>query len=157
VRALALGIHTADSRNAAPTALVAGGREKSREWVHMRVTGADYAGMYSEQLLFGQLPDLSTALGFGAIRFPRPVIAYAPLVLDWAGSKLSKSLYVTEGAYKYLQDAGLGYLLSFDEMKKSGRDHRILFGEVARWLEDPKRLFRSFTIEYLQRVFERER
>jgi hypothetical protein len=123
----------------------------------MRVTGADYAGTYSEQLLFRQLPSLSTALGFGAIPFPWPVIAYAPLLLDWAGSKLSKSLYVRHEAYKYLQDTGMGYLLSFDEMKKSGRDHRILFGEVAKWLEEPKRLFRSFTIDYLHRIFEKER
>ena len=39
------------------------------------------------------------------------MIFYAPLVLDWSGSKLSKSLYVKEGAYKYLCEAGLGYML----------------------------------------------
>jgi hypothetical protein len=156
VRAEAFGIHTINSREAAARAALAVGPEgeKFREYVHMRVTGADYAGMYSEQLLFRQLPLLS-ASGLGSI--PTPVIAYAPLVLDWAGSKLSKSLYVKEGAYQYLQDAGMGYLLSFSEMKKSGRDHTILFGEVARWLEDPKKLFRSYTVNYLHRVFEDQR
>jgi len=149
VRAEAFGIH---SREAAARAALAIG--EVRDYVHMRVTGADYAGMYSEQLLFRQLPLLS-ASGLGTI--PTPVIAYAPLVLDWAGSKLSKSLYVKEGAYKYLQEAGMGYLLSFAEMKKSGRDHTILFGEVARWLEDPKKLFRSYTVNYLHRVFEDQR
>jgi hypothetical protein len=154
VRAEAFGIHTINSREAAHNALAVGEGEKICEYVHMRVTGSDYAGMYSEQLLFRQLPLLS-ASGLGAI--PTPVIAYAPLVLDWAGSKLSKSLYVKEGAYKYLQEAGMGYLLSFADMKESGRDHRILFGEVARWLEDPKKLFRSYTVNYLHRVFEDQR
>jgi hypothetical protein len=117
----------------------------------MRVTGSDYAGTYSDQLLWRQIVLLSSAPSLGAI--PPPVIAYAPLVQDWAGSKLSKSLYVKEGAYKYLQDTGMGYLLSFHEMKRSGRDHKILFEEVAKWLEDPKKLFRPYSIDYLHSVF----
>lgn len=152
VRAFAFGIHTANSRKIARTTLAVPGTEEVRESVHMRVTGSDYAGTYSDQLLWRQIILISSAAGLGAI--PPPVIIYAPLVQDWAGSKLSKSLYVKEEAYKYLQDMGMGYLLSFREMKRSGRDHKILFREVARWLEKPKKLFRSYSIDYLHRVFE---
>jgi hypothetical protein len=152
VRAFAFGFHTADSRKPARTVIGVKGIEEGREWVHMRVTGSDYAGTYSEQLLWRQIFLLSSAPNLGGI--PLPVISYAPLVLDWAGSKLSKSLYVEKGAYKYLQDMGMSYLLSFREMKESGRDHKILFEEVAKWLNSPKKLFRSYSINYLHMVFE---
>ena len=66
------------------------------------------------------------------------VIADAPLILDWSGSKLSKSLYVSNGAYEYLKEAGMGYLLSFEEMKKTGRRIEVLFREVEGWLGDSR-------------------
>jgi hypothetical protein len=150
VRAFAFGFHTAESRKPVRTAIGVKRMDEGREWIHMRVTGYDYAGMYSEQLLWRQIFLLSSAPNLGGIA----VISYAPLVLDWAGSKLAKSLYVEKGAYKYLQDMGMGYLLFFREMKESGRDHKILFDEVARWLESPKKLFRSYSIHYLHMVFE---
>ncbi|KIM73884.1 hypothetical protein PILCRDRAFT_92843 [Piloderma croceum F 1598] len=90
VRAFAFGFHTADSRKPARTVIGVKGMEEGREWVHMRVTGSDYAGTYSEQLLWRQIFLLSSAPNLRGI--PLPVISYAPLVLDWAGSKLSKSL-----------------------------------------------------------------
>lgn len=156
VRAFAFGIDTIESRKAGgsnpPPALTGMEMKKARERVHLRVTGSDYAGMYSEQLLWRQLLLFSSTPGLGAI--PPPVIVYAPLVQDWAGSKLSKSLYVKEGAYEYLRAMGMGYMLSFNEMKKSGVDPRILFAEVARWLEDPKKLFRPYSVDYIHRIFQ---
>jgi hypothetical protein len=68
-----------------------------REEVHMRVTGSDYTGMYAEQLLWRQLLLLSNPMGLDMTTMSPPVIAYAPLIQDWAGSKLSKSLYVARG------------------------------------------------------------
>lgn len=157
VRAFAFG-DTIERRKAAGssslTAVAEMEVEKARERVHMRATGSDYTGMYSEQLLWRQLLLLSSIPGLGTI--PPPVIAYAPLVQDWAGSKLSKSLYVKEGAYECLYATGMHYMLSFDEMKKSGRDIRVLFAEVARWLEDPKKLFRPYSINYIHGVFQNE-
>ena len=64
------------------------------EW--LRITGSDYAGFYQEQLLY-KTTDL---LGYSVSKLP--MILYAPLVTDWSGAKLSKSLYVKEGAYTYL-------------------------------------------------------
>ena len=64
----------------------------SHEWI--RVTGSDYAGFYQEQLLYRCV----SALGF--ILTDMPIIIYAPLVLDWSGAKLSKSMCVKRNAYK---------------------------------------------------------
>ncbi|KAF7797701.1 hypothetical protein EIP86_008901 [Pleurotus ostreatoroseus] len=174
--------------------------------VHMRVTGADYAGGYQENTLWHQLlllllpsaqalpsqivvtsqfnpptiADKAFSAGAGSAcasaihshQEPRaishtklsadlltalhpPVIAYAPVVTDWAGSKLSKSLYVADGAYSYMMKEK-GYLLSFARMKEEGRDHHILFREVERWVYDPKQLQRNWSIEYFHLVFEAE-
>jgi hypothetical protein len=149
VRTFAYGIQTAESQKDARNAKEAGGPAVPAQ-VHMRVTGSDYTGLYAEQLLWRQLLLLSPHLS----TIPPPVIAYAPLIQDWAGSKLSKSLYVEDGAYEYLKAAGLGYLVSYAEMKRLGRDPKILFREVETWLKEPKKLFRPYSIEYLHSVFE---
>ncbi|KAI5477558.1 hypothetical protein MNV49_006146 [Pseudohyphozyma bogoriensis] len=84
--------------------------------VHVKVTGSDYAGAYQEQLMLRPWARLAGFDG-DVERVERPpVIIYAPLVVDWAGSKLSKSLYVKQGAYKYLEDQGLDYVLSVKRM-----------------------------------------
>jgi hypothetical protein len=70
-----------------------------------------------------------------------------------AGSKISKSLYVKKGAYQYLKDNGMEYLLSYEEMKKRGKDPLVLFRLVETWVEDPKKLFRCFSAEYLHQKF----
>ncbi|KAH0547955.1 hypothetical protein GP486_008304, partial [Trichoglossum hirsutum] len=120
---------------------------------HLRVTGADYAGQYQEQLLFRQWPFLAQYDGdVDRVRRP-PVHVYAPLTVDWAGSKLSKSLYVAEGAYAYLRDQGLDYLLSYRRMKEVGKDPKVVWDEVGRWIVEPKKLFRSYSVEYWHMVF----
>ena len=47
-----------------------------------------------------------------------PFILYSPLVTDWSGSKLSKSLYVKEKAYGYLKEQALDYLIDYSNFKK---------------------------------------
>jgi hypothetical protein len=131
--------------------------------IHMRVTGSDYAGTYQEDMFFRpwrhivfnypQLRPVVHAHG-GATTIDPPVTVFSPLLIDWAGSKLSKSLYVKEGAYKYLEDQGIDYLLSFARMKDLNRDPGIIFREVSRWIDDPKHLFtRSYSIEYIHKLY----
>ncbi|KAF9766330.1 hypothetical protein IL306_001285 [Fusarium sp. DS 682] len=57
---------------------------------HIRVTGSDYAGTYQEVFLYRPLAAWSTHTGLSAGRAPH--ILYAPLIADWSGAKLSKSL-----------------------------------------------------------------
>ncbi|KZT37567.1 hypothetical protein SISSUDRAFT_1048303 [Sistotremastrum suecicum HHB10207 ss-3] len=163
---------------------------EERQRLHMRVTGADYSGFYQEQLLWRQLPRLSSpshpqstnpnstsalrsasstpatnvkhanpsSIGFTSTSVPPPpVILYAPLITDWSSSKLSKSLYVRQHAYTYLKSEKKDYLLSWERMKELGRDEKVLFREVEKWVQSPERLFRNYSVEYLGSLFERER
>ncbi|RTE71305.1 hypothetical protein BHE90_014286 [Fusarium euwallaceae] len=124
---------------------------------YLRITGSDYAGMYQEMFLYRPLAAWSAVTGLAAGRTPH--ILYAPLIVDWSGAKLSKSLYIGEGGYgcEALELLGTGPLVSFAALRNhfgddgSGGLERI-WNEVQVWLKDPKKLFRSFSIEYLQRV-----
>lgn len=109
---------------------------------YVRVTGADYAGYYQEQLLLRHIPT-------------SPIIIYAPLILDWSGVKISKSLYVREGGYGYLKSQGLGYYLSFKEFQDKRKSLEVILKEVNSWLDDPYKLFRSYSLEYIHALFER--
>jgi hypothetical protein len=82
-----------------------------------------------------------------------PIQIYAPLTLDWAGSKLSKSLYVRDNAYAYLNEQALDYLLSLKRLKEVGKDPTVVWHEVESWLAEPKKLFRSYSVEYWHMVF----
>ena len=120
---------------------------------HIRVTGADYAGQYQEQLLLRQWPHSATYDGDSSRVKRPPIHIYAPLTVDWTGSKLSKSLYVKEGAYEYLREQNLGYLLSLQEIKLQGKDQKVVWDEVERWMAGQKKLFRPYSVEYWHLVF----
>ena len=143
VRSIALALDTAQSRKG-----VMEGKEGACERVHIRVTGSDYAGFYSDQVFW----QAWLMLGLTKELTP-PVVLYAPLVVDWAGSKISKSLYVKSGAYKYLEEREMNYLLEYATMKKRAKDPMVLFRLVESWVKEPKKIFRSFSVEYLHMVF----
>lgn len=112
------------------------------EW--LRITGSDYSGFYQEQLLY-KTTDL---LGYSVSKLP--MILYAPLVTDWSGAKLSKSLYVKEGAYTYLPS----YMINYDNLRKELGTMGLLklYTEVHGWLEEPYKLFRNYSIYYFMEV-----
>lgn len=116
----------------------------SHEWI--RVTGSDYAGFYQEQLLYRCVSTLGYDLS------DMPMIVYAPLVLDWSGAKLSKSIYVKRNAYRYLPS----YLISYDFLvkEKGIKGLERLYHEVQSWLEEPYKLFRHYTVYYFMKIFE---
>ncbi|KAL2021442.1 hypothetical protein VTK56DRAFT_7195 [Thermocarpiscus australiensis] len=150
---------------------------------HIRITGADYAGTYQEAMLYRPLAEwswwwwrtrtgvapsasasTSTSSTTGAGRdksspnpqVRTPHILYAPLVTDWSGAKLSKSMYVREGGYEGMtRFFGTGALASWRALgEQVGKEEglRRVWGEVGRWVADPRRLFRCFSVEYLLRV-----
>ncbi|KAH8655746.1 hypothetical protein BX600DRAFT_470252 [Xylariales sp. PMI_506] len=102
-------------------------------WI--QVKGRDYAGFYTEQLMWRPLNGKCA-----------PIIFYSPLILDWSGAKISKSLFVADDAYRYLREQGLTYLLSYFDYTKSGHDVRDIYRTVHNWASDPKRLFRDYSI-----------
>ncbi|KDR70140.1 hypothetical protein GALMADRAFT_103276 [Galerina marginata CBS 339.88] len=110
-------------------------------WIH--VTGDDYSGYYQEQLLWRNIRHEEGL-----------VIVYAPLIVDWSGAKLSKSLYVKSGAYQYLKDDNKDYIISYEIFKKQGKDLEVIFDEVMDWVKHPFKLFRSYSIAYIDALFQ---
>lgn len=90
-----------------------------------------------------------------AVKNASPVILYAPLIVDWSGAKLSKSWY-EDGGYKYLKEKGMEYLLSLKVLRREGRSLNPLFRAVEDWVENPKKLFRPYSVEYIHRLYEPE-
>lgn len=111
---------------------------------YIQVCGSDYAGFWMEQLLWRHIA--------------KPlVIVYTPLITDWSGSKISKSLYLRDGAYDYLKSAGQDYLLSWGQFKSEESRFKALWEEVEGWVREPYRLFRCYSLQYMHMVFSRGR
>lgn len=88
--------------------------------------------------------------------------------MDWSGAKLSKSLYVREREYDAMKLLGAEGLCSYARLKGQfsgegqfsgdGTDGlKRLWEEVQGWVADPRKLFRTFSVEYLTRVILRDR
>ena len=115
-------------------------RDPDSSWI--RVTGGDYAGYCQEQLLWRYITPGEALLIF-----------YAPLITDWSGAKISKSLYVQTGAYQYLKDQGMDYLVSYQVFKEQKKDLCVIFDEVEGWVEEPLKLFRPYSTAYIDQLF----
>ncbi len=131
VRAIAYGMHNQD---------------ESKDFQIMRITGSDYAGFYQEELLYRPAAIMNYPID------NLPSILYTPLILDWSGAKLSKSLYVKEGAYSDLPS----YLISYDYMKHNfGLEGLDIINDITKnWIENPYLLFRNYSIYYFKKEFE---
>ena len=114
------------------------------EW--LRITGSDYAGFYQEQLLYKP----ASLLGYNAANLP--IILYSPLITDWSGAKLSKSLYVKSGAYQYLPS----YIVNYEHFKERFGESGVekLYKEVLSWVENPYKLFRNYSVYYFMDLFD---
>ena len=107
---------------------------------YVKVIGSDYAGFWQEQLIWRHLT--------------KPmIIVYTPLISDWSGSKVSKSLYLQEGAYDYLRQAKQEYLLSYKVFQQEQRDIGILWQEVEKWVDEPYRLFLGYSLQYMHMLY----
>ena len=111
----------------------------------IRITGNDYAGFYQEELLY----KVGALLNYNITKFP--IIVYCPLVTDWSGAKLSKSLYVKEGAYKDLPK----YLINYKFLKEEyGTDGLKEIKNITdEWINEPYKLFRDYSIYYFMKRF----
>ncbi|KAH8832508.1 hypothetical protein DL96DRAFT_1694634 [Flagelloscypha sp. PMI_526] len=106
----------------------------------IHVTGSDYAGYYQEQLLWRHLKEPC-------------MIFYTPLIVDWSGAKLSKSLYVKTDAYQLMKDKHMDYLISYKVFREQGKDLAVIFDEVEEWVKHPYKLFRSYSVAYIDALF----
>ncbi|WP_218003071.1 hypothetical protein [Nocardia asiatica] len=106
------------------------------------IDGSDWGGAWHAHVL---APALAT-LGVPAQNWP--ISLFTPLILDRSGGKLSKTLYVRYGkAYADLPEA----FLDLDRLLDEHGDPALqaLWVEVARWADEPRRLHRAYTVDYL--------
>lgn len=84
-----------------------------------------------------------------------PLRFFSPVVLDWSGAKLAKSAQVGSNAYNDTPQ----YFVDFEALLEAFGDSVVqtLYGEVQDWLEDPKKVFRNYTVDYMQGVLESSR
>jgi hypothetical protein len=120
--------------------------DKEVEWIE--ILGADFAGFYNEQLLWRPLA--ATASG------KQPLVLYTPLVLDWSGSKVSKSLSVQKGAYNHLKTNGLDYMLSYKVFKESSCTLESVYSLCENWVSNPYKLFRCYTVYHVHDLLREE-
>lgn len=105
------------------------------------VDGADWGGAWHAHVL---APALAT-LGIPPAEWPTSV--FTPLVLDRSGGKLSKTLYVRYGAaYADLPEAFLNLDVLLDQHGDGALD--AIWTEATRWAAEPRRLHRSYTVDY---------
>jgi len=110
------------------------------------VNGGDWAGMWVQRIYC----EAMTGLG---IQFADiPLYMFSPVILDWSGAKLSKTLYLRPGAYDYLPEA----YVDFAAFKKSFGEKGVLalWEEVQSWIAEPAKYFRDYSVEYLRQIIE---
>lgn len=123
--------------------------DPSYDYQIMRITGNEYAGFYQEELLYKAAASLNYPLD------SFPMILYCPMVTDWSGAKLSKSLYVEKNAYADLPP----YLQNFSVQKKTyGYDVIKVISKITdEWIDNPHMLFRDYSIFYFEKRFRNDR
>ncbi|KAK8148855.1 hypothetical protein G3M48_008961 [Beauveria asiatica] len=122
---------------------------------HVRITGSDYAGTYQEFFLYRPLAEWSRSTRLGSGRTPH--ILYAPLVVDWSGAKLSKSLYVRDGGYRAMKVLGMDGACSYAKLQAEHGEEglRRIWAEVESWVSNPHKLFRAwYSVEYFRGILE---
>lgn len=82
----------------------------------------------------------------------QPLRIFAPIIEDWSGAKFSKSLYVKEGAYSGLPKEFISYNDLIDKYGERGLN--VLWEEFKSWVQDPKKLFRNYTVDYFKKKLE---
>ncbi|KAF0314911.1 hypothetical protein GQ607_017855 [Colletotrichum asianum] len=83
---------------------------------YIETCGSDYAGFWQEQLMWRFLSKPT-------------IIVYTPLISDWSGSKVSKSLYLQNTAYDYLFNAEF-----FGQKWNSGWTNLIAFSAATAYI-----------------------
>lgn len=83
-------------------------------------------------------------IGFPSHKLPTTM--YTPLVSDWSGAKLSKTLYVEEDAYSDLPE----FIVNFENFYNKFGDNglNMMLQEAREWVAEPKKLFRNYSAFY---------
>jgi hypothetical protein len=117
--------------------------EQSAETIVLN--GGDWAGAWMQRVYFDGLHQL----GITGTRVPFNI--FTPQILDDSGAKLSKTIYLTKGAYADMPPAWTSMQAFQDRFGPSGLN--ALWDEISGWAGSPARFFRNYTVGYLEHVF----
>lgn len=125
-------------------AVVASCEYQKTKTVSLMVNGSDWAGMWLQRIYIDALAEL------GYYGKDIPLHIFTPLIVDWSGAKLSKSVYVDTDSYNYLSAGFMDYDLLKEEY--GNNITTILWKEILGWVQTPKLFFRNYSIDYLQKI-----
>lgn len=117
--------------------------DKKEKSLSILVDGNDWAGIwslriYSEGLLVLGYRELVNML-------------FTPAIVDWAGTKLSKRMYVGNKAYREMNKQGLINITLLES--DYGEDAYLkLWTEINSWISDTRKFFRDYSVEYLDLI-----
>ena len=116
--------------------------DKENNTLTIMLDGGDWAGIWAQRMHTEGL----VKLGFTEF----PIRFFAPVILDWSGAKFSKSLYLKNDAYKDINSAFINYDNFIEYYGEKGM--KKLWNEVKNWIEDPKKFFRNYSVDYFQMI-----
>lgn len=111
--------------------------------LNLMVDGGDWVGMALQ---------VANSLDLLGYRYrDMPCRLFSPIIEDWSGAKFSKSVYVVKGTYNDIPRE----LVDFEAFQSSFGSTGLakVWNEALSWVSDPKKLFRNYSVEYLQRIF----
>lgn len=122
--------------------------DKLNNTLSVIVDGGDWSGMWPLRVYMEPL----LKLGITDV----PSIIYTPTILDWSGSKLSKRMYVGNSAYReYLKEGLINYSEFYNQYGEIG--FQRLYNEINKWVLEPKKFIRDYTIEYIDAILNDEK
>lgn len=104
--------------------------------------GGDWGGTWTQHIHCMALQRLKVDL---------PIRLFSPLVVDWSGGKISKSIYQKskfENCYCFEN-----YKNFVETYGESGL--RKIYNEVESWIHCPAKFFRNYSLEYIMNIIER--
>ena len=117
--------------------------ERQQEGVYgIMVDGGDWGGLWPLRVFAEGL----MKLGYKEL----PGRIFTPTITDWAGTKLSKRLYVGDNAFRQFQEGIMNYEQFFVDFGESGFNK--LWEEINEWMDRPARFFRDYSVDYLRLI-----
>jgi len=105
------------------------------------LNGGDWAGAWMQRVYFDGLCQLRCC------GTQVPFNIFTPQILDDSGAKLSKTIYLTQGAYADVPPAWTSMQAFEDRFGTVGLD--LLWDEVSGWVRSPEKFFRNSPLDVL--------
>lgn len=103
--------------------------------------GGDWGGAWTHSIQCLSLQRLNCQI---------PVRLFAPLILDWSGGKLSKSIY--SQSVNTFNNPLENYQIFMEHFGEKGLV--CIYNEVEDWLSEPKKFFRNYSLEYILQLLD---